>query len=562
MNKEQYIRSRFRDILSETLEERVKGIQKNLSDELSLNMGHEFDYVQEGKETCNECGGMLEEGECKECGYKGDKEVMESGLKKLEKISSKEIEDLLGDIDSDLKKSHGKERKHHDDTEEIEFELELDESWYSHDEYERMRNFGSEDELQAYQDKLVSGGKKEKSKKEDDDEEFDFELDESWYSHDEYERMRNFGSEDELQAYQDKLVSGGKKEKSKKEDDDEEFDLSKEELDEKLYGKQHKLDRNKNGRIDKEDFKMLRKQQDEETLYEVEFEKEGETDESREFAYAAMMAKKKNKPTFELDGETFNVKESKTNESILYTESDLIDLIEKLVVEEKKKFKKSEPKGYREYEKVHKADKKENDNYLKSLAKKMTDYLKPVSDEGSKYEMKKTKKFPTENGGMKKGIRKKYTPSDAVDDYNDAFSYPGQTNLRFDEIKPNKKNIEKYLKGHRTTGNAQIDEDGNALGNVVPSNVGDKFFKNFEENLYGQEQAEASYKRQSQPVDVAGDDTEEGSLKSKRPKGGKGKSAQSVLNKLSESIEPKKIEKLNEEYNRIQQLMGYNRKTQ
>ena len=53
---------------------------------------------------------------------------------------------------------------------------------------------------------------------EDDDEEFDFELDESWYSHDEYERMRNFGSEDELQAYQDRLVSGGEKEKTKKED--------------------------------------------------------------------------------------------------------------------------------------------------------------------------------------------------------------------------------------------------------------------------------------------------------------------------------------------------------
>ena len=524
MNKEQYIRSRFRDILSETLEERVKGIQKNLSDELSLNMGHEFDYVQEGKETCNECGGMLEEGECKECGYKGDKEVMESGLKKLEKISSKEIEDLLGDIDSDLKKSHSKKRKHNDDTEEVEFELELDESWYSHDEYERMRNFGSEDELQAYQNKLVSGGDEENFM--DDD----------------------LRIPDDMPSYKTKYRYS----------DDEE-------ITEKLHGKQHKLDKNKNGRLDKEDFKMLRKQQDEETLYEVEFEKEveeGETDESREFAYAAMMAKKKGKDTFELDGETFDVKESKTNESILYTESDLIDLIEKLVVEEKKKFKKSEPKGYREYEKVHKADKKENDNYLKSLAKKMTDYLKPVSDEGSKYEMKKTKKFPTENGGMKKGIRKKYTPSDAVDDYNDAFSYPGQTNLRFDEIKPNKKNIEKYLKGHRTTGNAQIDEDGNALGNVVPSNVGDKFFKNFEENLYGQEQAEASYKRQSQPVDVAGDDTEEGSLKSKRPKGGKGKSAQSVLNKLSESIEPKKVEKLKEEYNRMQQLMGYNRKTQ
>ena len=36
----------------------------------------------------------------------------------------------------------------------------------------------------------------------------------------------------------------------------------------------------------------------------------------------------------------------------------------------------------------------------------MTDYLKGSSDSGSKYEMKETKKFPTENGGMKKGIRK------------------------------------------------------------------------------------------------------------------------------------------------------------
>jgi hypothetical protein len=102
-----------------------------------------------------------------------------------------------------------------------------------------------------------------------------------------------------------------------------------EEITEKLHGKQRKLDKNKNNRIDSEDFKMLRKQQDEtEQLYEVEFEKEvgeGETDESKEFAYAAMMAKKKGKKTFELDGETFDVKESymrkksksKVNESIL-----------------------------------------------------------------------------------------------------------------------------------------------------------------------------------------------------------------------------------------------------
>jgi hypothetical protein len=312
--------------------------------------------------------------------------------------------------------------------------------------------------------------------------------------------MRDFGTEDELQAFQDQLVSGN----------------YRNEMKEKLHGKQHKIDKNKNGRIDAEDFKMLRKQQDEEQLYEVEFEKsefsegnkpdfldlDNDGDKKEPMKSAAKDAKRSKQGL---------KRKSKVKESILYTESDLIDLIEGIVNEEKKKFSVKEPKGYKEYERAHKADKKENDDYLKSVAKKMSDYLKSASDSGSKYEMKETEKFPTENGGMKKGIRKKYTPSDAVDDYQDAFSYPGMTNLVFDEIKPTEKNIEKYLKGHRTTGNAQVDEDGNALGNVVPSEVGDKFFQNFKDNLYGQEQMDASYKRQPQPVDQAGEETERGS---------------------------------------------------
>jgi hypothetical protein len=462
MNKEQYIRSKFRDILSETLEERVRNIEKDLDQEVPFHGAPgPFDYVQEGKETCNECGGMMDEGECKECGGKGDMEVMENN-RKLEKISNKDIEDLLGDISMDLKKGRRKP---------------------------------------------------------------DMEIDE----------------EESESSY---------------------------EMKEKLYGKQNKLDKNKNGKLDKEDFEMLH-QNEEEQLYEVEFEKEmeeGETEEGN--AFTGMLKKTKKGDSFKVGGKKYidrssidekTERKGKVAESILYTESDLIDLIEKLVIEEKSKFKSSEPKGYKEYEKVHKADKKENNDYLKSVAKKMTDYLKNASDKGSKYEMKETTKFPTENGGLT-AKRKKYTPSKAVDDYIDAFSYPGQTNLRFDEIKPNKKNIEKYLKGDSTTGNAQVDKDGNALGNVVPSEVGEKFYKNFEENLYGQEQADASYKRQSQPVDVAGDDTEEGSLNTKRPKGGK--TAQSVLNKLSESIDEKKKEILNEEFEKIQKLMGYSKKTQ
>ena len=359
------------------------------------------------------------------------------------------------------------------------------------------------------------------------------------------------------------LLGDIKDDMGKDDEDDFEFELevdesecmecgSSYEMKEKLYGNQSRIDRNKNNRIDSEDFKMLRKQQDEEEqLYEIEFEKE-ETYEGNAFTGALSKAKKHHKDEFEVDGKKYKVKES-----ILYTESDLIDIIEKIVNEEKK-FKVEEPKGYREYERAHKADKKENDDYLKSVAKKMTDYLKGASDSGSKYEMKETQKFPTENGGMKKGDRKKYTPSDAVDEYIDAFSYPGQTNLVYDEIKPNDKNIEKHLKGHRTTGNAQVDDDGNALGNVVPSDVGEKFFKNFKDNLYGQEQMNASYKRQPQPVDQAGEHTERGSLKSRKGK----KTSQSILNKVDESTDLKKVEKLNEEFGRINSLMSYNRKTQ
>jgi hypothetical protein len=246
--------------------------------------------------------------------------------------------------------------------------------------------------------------------------------------------------------------------------------------------------------------------------------------------------------------------------SAIFTEDEVIEMIENIVNEEKNNIKMSnQPKGMSEYERVHKADKKEEDQYFKDLAKKMKDYLKDMSGEESEFEMKDTQKFPTENGGLKKGIRKKYTPSDAVDEYVEALSYPGQTNLRFDEVKPNDGHIEKYLKGHKTTGNAQVDEDGNALGNVVPSEVGEKFYKNYEENLYGQEQADASYKRQPQPVDVAGEDTQKGSLKDKRGKGKK--TAQSIMSKLDESY-PLENKKLTEEYDRIQSLMGYNQKTQ
>ena len=518
MNKEQYIRSRFKDLLNETLEERANDIKKNFSKEVRLNPKNEFDYIEEGEGMCESCGGMMSEGKCNEgCNLEENKGMCESCGGMMTEGKCNEGCNL--EENKSMCESCGGMVNEGETCEECGsmYKGDIRELGGMDDGHPRFGEKNFNQMTMAQVERLLRG--------DDDDDESD--------------RYTNKKS----------IRSRGNRLRDLEDDMSEGVNF---EIDEKLYGNQSRIDKNKNNRIDSEDFKMLKKQQDEEQLYEIDFEKE-ESTEGNAFTGALSNAKKHHKDEFKVGGKKFKVKES-----ILYTESDLLDLIENLVIEEKNTFKKSEPKGYKEYERVHNADKKENDNYLKSVAKKMTDYLKGSSDSGSKYEMKETKKFPTENGGMKKGIRKKYTPSDAVDEYIDAFSYPGQTNLVYDEIKPNDEKIKGQLVGSSTNGNAQVDKDGNALGNVVPSEVGDRFYNNFKDNLYGQEQMNASYKRQPQPVDQAGEETERGTLKSKRGK----KTSQSVLNKLDESVETKKLVKLNEEFGRMQELMGYSRKTQ
>jgi hypothetical protein len=236
-----------------------------------------------------------------------------------------------------------------------------------------------------------------------------------------------------------------------------------------------------------------------------------------------------------------DLKESRKKKMKL-TENELIDLIERIVKEEK-------AKGLQVYNKVHNEDGKENKQALDAVAKKMKDYTKDGSN--GKFDMDPVM-FPKGNLELKKEKVKKYTPSEAVEEYIEAFAYPGQTNLRFDEIKPNDEMIKKYLEGDSTTGNAQVDKDGKSLGNVTPDEVGKRFKKNYDENLYGIEQAEGSYKRVTQPVDEAGDNTKEGKLQKKSDK---------VLTKL-ESVEDKKEKKLNEELEKIKSITGYNQKTQ
>lgn len=249
---------------------------------------------------------------------------------------------------------------------------------------------------------------------------------------------------------------------------------------------------------------------------------------------------------------------------LVFSEEELIDFIEKVVTEqkvkddsEKENISKKKPEGLKKTEKALDASKKENDDYAKSVIKKMKDYVKA----GSNGEFKENpEEFPESNYDLSKMKEKtkKYHPSEAVDEYIDAFAYPGMTNLVYDEIKPEEEKIEMYLKGNSKTGNAVKDKDGKALGNVVPSEVGEKFMKNFKDNIYGAEQQNASYKRQAQPVDVAGETKSSGSLK--KIKSSTDKSAK-IFSQL-ESTEDKKKIVVKEEMEKMKNLISYNRKTQ
>jgi len=263
------------------------------------------------------------------------------------------------------------------------------------------------------------------------------------------------------------------------------------------------------------------------------------------------------------------LKTVKENRNILsLTENELIDMIENLVTEqqvkdaaEKNNISKKEATGLKKTEKVLGKNKSEGDSYFKELAKKMTDYLKDSTK--GKYEMN-PENFPQSNYQIDKDAKiMKYNPSEAVEEYIDAFSYPGMTNLVYDEIKPDDERIDKQLKGDSTFGNAVTDKEGKALGNVAPSKVGEKFKKNYDENLYGAEQMKASYKRQPQPVEVEGQGQSKGSLKSKKgaDKPSSIAKASKILNTL-ESTENKKEKLVNEDMDKIKNLIGYNRKTQ
>jgi hypothetical protein len=251
---------------------------------------------------------------------------------------------------------------------------------------------------------------------------------------------------------------------------------------------------------------------------------EEDMEEGNEFSGALADAKKRGDKSFEVDGKTYPVKES-----IQLTEDELIDLIEKIV---------NEQTTVPVTNKSLKSSKTENDDYIKSVTKKMQTYLKDASK--GKYDANPTQ-FPKGNGELAKMAKKAYTPSSAVEEYIENFAYsPGMENLQYDEIKPNEDWLEANIEGSSKTGNG-------AGGNAIDTGLGKKINARRKKNLYGAEKNK-SYNRVPQPIDQAGEETHNNTL-------------DSMFKKLGES-EDKKSKLINEEMDKMKHLLGYKKKTQ
>jgi hypothetical protein len=384
---------------------------------------------------------------------------------------------------------------------------------------------------------------------------------------------------------------------------------------EELHGGQKKLDKNKNGKLDSEDFKMLRKDKDKkekprtpagfehgeivsgdvdeyfddevdsqwmadeklaknEPLYRgtkfVDEEEEldeysfGDTATDDDLSYDDMLPSNEYEKEIKTPHKVKNVGDKyqrkvskefgegeefpdlsgdgkvtrkdvllgrgvKLKESLQLTEDELVELIEKIVKEQTE---------VKETNSSLKKSKTENDDYIKSVTKKMKEYLKDASK--GEYDMN-PEQFPKGNGELAKMAKKAYTPSGAVEEYIENFAYsPGMENLQYDEIKPNEEWMEKTIEGSSMTGNGKG-------GNAIDTGLGKKINKKRKDNLYGAEK-NRSYNRVPQPVDNAGE--EKGADK-----------LNNMFKKLGES-EDKKSKLINEEMEKMKHLLGYKKKTQ
>jgi len=264
--------------------------------------------------------------------------------------------------------------------------------------------------------------------------------------------------------------------------------------------------------------------------------KKSETDEEVEegnaFSGALDKAREEGKDEFEVDGKTYDVE---PKESVQLSEEEMIDLIEK-IIEEQKISGGGKIAGVTSQNKAMKTSEKETNEYHKDLMKKFKDYLK----DGSKGEFNESPTdFPKGNGELEKMEKKAYTPSDSVEEYIDQIARSGgMENLDYDQIKPDEEWLDKNIVGSSETGNSQ------EYANAVSTEVNDSVKRRKDLNILNKLKKQ-SYEKAPQPVhDVAGENTHK-----------------DVMD-LGESKEDKKQTKINEDLDRMKNLISHNYKSQ
>lgn len=418
------------------MEKEIKKIvDRILSEEINKTSNRIKKRIIENKEMCSECGGMMYEGECMECGtmYEGD--ITE-----------------LGGMD---------------------------------DGHPSMGNIRLSDYSFEELDDILKGNKPSKKDRhhseEDDEDEFDF----------------------------------------------VELDLDEAELEEKLFGKQHKIDKNKNGRIDREDFAMLRakKSETKEGAKPDFLDLDNDGDKKEPMKSAAKQAKGKKVEETYYRIENFG--------TTLFTENEMVDMIEKIIKENTKYEKGKVSTSNVLKSSLNKSGKEEND-YIKSVTKKMKEYLK----DGSKgdYEMN-PKHFPKGNGELEEMEKMAYVPSKTVKDYTDNLTAAALENLDYDGINPDEEWVTDNIVGSSRTGNNPD------WANAVETDVNKNRNKIRKDNWLAKVKRQA-YNKAPQPVtDTSGNKID---------------GPETVMLKL-ESTEDKKVLS---EITKMKNLIGYNQKTQ
>ena len=312
------------------------------------------------------------------------------------------------------------------------------------------------------------------------------------------------------------------------EDDEDEFDfveldLDEAELEEKLFGKQHKIDKNENGRIDREDFTMLRAKKSETKEGAkpdfLDLDNDGDKKEPMKSAAKQDKGKKVEETYYRI--QNFG--------STLFTENEMVDMIEKIIKENTKYEKGKVSTSNVLKSSLNKSGKEESD-YIKSVTKKMKEYLK----DGSKgdYEMN-PKHFPKGNGELEEMEKMAFQLTDDNEDFN--YEIAGLNIPVPDAIDFNDERMNKYYEGSSETGNAPG-------GNALESDANSRFNKMRKKQTLDKLKKQ-SYNKAPQPVfnEKSGQEKGEG-----------------IKIKL-ESTEDKKVLS---EITKMKNLIGYNQKTQ